>query len=74
MGSTLELRAHSMCPESFERFSLYFGQNVYLSEMVCRVHDWTIHTQSQSHTLRSWDLTLNLVSTPYLLNPLNDFH
>ena len=33
------IRARSISPESFERFSLNFTQMFYLSETLCRAHD-----------------------------------
>ena len=59
------IRAHSISPESFERFS----SNVFLSETVCRAHDPATLTQGHGHRSRSNNLPLNFMSALYLLNP-----
>ena len=48
--------------------------NVNLSYTMSRTHDLATQTQGKGHSLRSWDLPLDFVSVPYLLNPLDDFH
>ena len=60
--------------ETFERFSLNSHPNVPISETVCRVIDSATQTLEQGHTSRSWDLPLDFMSAPYLLNPLSNFH
>ena len=47
--------------------------NVPLSEMVYRTHYLAMQTQSQGHTLRSWDLPLKFMAPPYYLNTLKVF-
>ena len=51
-----------------------FYQDVILSETVYRTYDLATQIKIQCPTSRSWDLSLNFVSAPYLLNPLNGFH
>ena len=46
--------------------------NLPLSELVHRTNE--LATQTQGHTSRSWELILNFLSAPYLLNHLLDFH
>ena len=48
-------------------------KNVPLSETVCRTHDSAAQAQCQCHTIRSLDLSLTLVSAPYLMNPWTIF-
>ena len=71
IGLTLEFSVRSISSEPFERFSLNFGQ-ILIIMRECAAHHSA--TKTHCHTLRSWNLPLNLVPAPYLLNPLNDFH
>ena len=60
--------------ENLVRSSLVFEKTRSLIEMLCRTHDSAMQTQSQGHTLRSWDLPFIVMSAPYLLKDLKDFH
>ena len=61
----LNLRACSLSPTPFKRFSLNLPK-CFISVRGCAEY----MTQGQGHTSRSWDLPLNFVSAPYLFNPL----
>ena len=71
MGFTVEFGVPSISPKPFEQFSFNFTQ-MLISVMMIRSNDSA--RQIQSHNFRSWNLPLNFVSAPYLLNPLNDLH
>ena len=62
----------SISPKPFFKTSfIKLNSYVPLSETVCRAHDPA--TLTQGHRSRSRDLSLNLVSDPYLLNPQVNF-
>ena len=73
MGYTLEFRVHYISPEPFQLFFIKLHLNVPLSETVCRAHDSAIQTQGGARTSGLWDFALNSMSTPYLLNPFEQF-
>ena len=63
---TIEFDVPSTAPEPFKDI------HVSLNKMVCKPYDLATETQGQGYTLRSWDLALNFLSPPYLLNPFNN--
>ena len=75
IGLIIAFRVPVIYPEPFEIFPLIFTQMFLpLSEKVCRAYGSATQTQGQGHTVRSWDLPLNCMSAPYLLNHLTHFH
>ena len=69
MGFTLQLRVRSISPEPFERIPLTLTQIILSVRRCAETMTQLCRLKCQGHTARPWDLPVNLVSTPYLLNP-----
>ena len=72
-GFTLEFCVGSISPEPFERFSLNFTK-MFLSVRQCAEPKTQLCRLKVKVTLQDHVICLQFLSTPYLLNHLNDFH
>ena len=74
VGFTLRFCVLSIPPEPPWTIYNDLHPNAPLHETVCKTFELGLQTQGQGQPARSWYLPFNFVSTPYLLNHLNDFH